>query len=484
MTVYNKGGELIRMLRLLLGQAGFRRGMDLYFARHDGQAVRVEDFIAAMEAANNWEAAPFMGWYQQAGTPVVEVQEQWSPEKKEFRLLLKQGPKALLIPLLTALYNSQGHALPLTLRKEKGAPCERLLLLEEETQEFVFQNISEKPILSLLRGFSAPVKLRKKTTDEELAFLFARDQDPFNRWEAGQKLITGKLLEQLYGSGELTLDPRLPQAWRQILEEDQADPAWVALALQVPSPGMLAEEVQPILVEGICQVREFFKHELAIQLKPWFAQSYARMQDPAAYQFEATQVGKRALKNLALAYLAEAGELALALEQFLQASNMTDQLGALSALIDHPGPERDQALKEFERQWEKEPLVMNHWFSLQAGSRGMDADKIQNLMKHVAYDPQNPNKLRSLLGVFSNRNFKGFHQAEGQGYALLRTQIESIDPKNPQMAARLVQPLIHFRKFEGPRQELMQKELKTLFALPGISKNLYEIVAKGLGQEK
>ncbi|TCV90273.1 aminopeptidase N [Sulfurirhabdus autotrophica] len=495
-TIYNKGAEVIRMMHTLLGQEGFRKGMDLYFERHDGQAVTTDDFVKAMESANNRDLTQFRRWYTQAGTPEITTEGQYDQEKQVYTLTIKQTCPAtpgqphkepFHLPIAMGLLDDQGNDVPLQLEGEtQAAGTSRVLELCQAEQDYRFINVAQQPLPSLLRGFSAPVKLHSKTSHEALAFLLANDSDAFNRWEAGQRLAGEIILGFVaaYRNGkEMTLDDTFVQAVAKSLESN-LDPALVAQLLTLPSELYLAELMTTVDVEGIHLAREFVRKTLAERLKGAFEKTYKTNSDSGAYRFESESVAKRSLKNLALSYLMTLNDTAsrrLCMQQFETANNMTDSIAALITLANQDCAERVPALAAFYEKWRHDPLVLDKWFGLQAMSQlhGTLAE-VQALTLHPAFEIKNPNKVYSLIGALTRSNPVRFHDASGDGYLFLADKVLQIDAFNPSVAARMLGALSRWRKFDEKRQILMKAQLQRILAQPGLSKDAYEVVSKSL----
>ncbi|MEE9927226.1 aminopeptidase N [Microvirgula sp. AG722] len=493
MTVYEKGAEVVRMYHTLFGEDGFRRGMDLYFKRHDGQAVTCDDFRAAMADANGADLTQFGRWYSQAGTPEVKVSCQWSELGHTLTLTVSQSTPPtpgqadklpLHIPLAIGLLDPDGREFPLTLSSDAApGPTTRVLSVQEATQHFTFINIDRKPVPSLLRGFSAPVRLTYDYSDSELAFLLAHDRDDFARWEAGQQLAERMLLA-LYRASVDGLELAVPDdficACRAVLVDTALDPAFVALALVLPSENELLEKIDAADPERIRQVRAFARAELARQLRADLIAAY-ELNDIKPFSHE--HAGQRELKNLCLGYLAALDDplaIDLAVSQCRNADNMTDQIGALNALRDIRHPDRDAVFNEFAHRWIDDALVMDKWFALNAAShRGDTLQMVQDLLLHPAFSLRNPNKARALLGSFG-RNIAAFHREDGAGYRFMADQVLAVDAINPQVAARLVAAFNRWKRVDPARRQMMQAELERLIAHPALSKDVYEIVEKNL----
>jgi len=497
-TVYNKGAEVVRMIRNLVGAEGFRKGCELYFERHDGQAVTTDEFVAAMEGANDIDLTQFKHWYSQAGTPLVGATGEYDAQTARYRLTLSQQCPAtpgqeqkepFHIPVEVALLDTSGRPLVLQLEGENTAGGNhRLLELRENSQQFSFVGVKTNPVPSLLRGFSAPVKLDMARSDEELAFLFAHDPDPFNRWDAGQTLASQTLLQlvrRVQRVEELSLDDSFIDAFQATLEHSELDPALITQALTLPSESYLADQSDAVDVDAIHRAREFVRKRLAEELFDSFLNIYHRHDCDEPYRFDAASMAKRSLKNLCLAYLLETirGEARnVCFTQLEKSHNMTDTLAALSALAQHDWAETDDYLQRFYQQWQHDPQVIDKWFAIQAGSRLPGTlQRVKTLLQHPAFRLANPNKVRALIGRFCMANQVRFHAADGEGYRFLADQVLALDKINPQMAARLVSALSRWRRFDAPRQDLMQNELKRILSVPDTSKDVFEIVSKSLG---
>ncbi len=494
MTVYEKGAEVIRMLHSLLGQQGFRRGMDLYFDRHDGQAVTCEDFIQAMEDANGVELTQFMRWYTQAGTPRVAIETRYDPASNVFTLNCRQSTPPtpgqphkdpLLIPLAIGLIAQDGRAIPLQLKGESEPSGDtRVLRMTREEQSFRLINVSERPILSALRGFSATVKLRIGRPDAEWAFLWRHDSDAFNRWDAGQILASSLLLGQLR-STDPQPDPILIQGFGELLDTPLEDLSFTALLLILPEEDALAEQMEVIDVEGIHRTRKSIRTKLAQTLADRFLNCYRNHHHPEeAARTDAGAIGCRRLKNVCLAYLATLEQEALRKvvhEQFVQATNMTDQLAALRAIVHHDHPAKSDCLERFYQQWQQDPLVLDKWFAIQATDPSPGAlERVRRLLSHPDFALTNPNRVRSVLSAFSRQNPVHFHARDGSGYHLLADYLLQLDRINPQITARLAQPLTPWKRYDRHRQVLMCEQLERIRQGPELSRDLFEIVGKAL----
>ena len=506
-TVYEKGSEVVRMYETLLGRDGFRKGMDLYFKRHDGQAVTVDDFRAAMADANNVDLSAFAAWYSQAGTPEVTVSHEYDAAKQTVTLRCSQRTPPtpgqadkvpLLIPLAVGLLGPDGRDMPLRLAAGTAGTVDAagttaVLRLATASATFVFEGVAAKPVPSLLRGFSAPVKLASDLTQEQHAFLAAHDADPFNRFEAGQQLARELLLRLLaapdaaaQAAAGVALPPAFVATMTNLLvaaEAPGADKAFLARCLSLPSESELSELVPPPAdPDAIHAVRRGVVRALARALRPRLEAALAANTAPR-YSAEPPARAARALKNIALAYLASLEEPAVAdeaLRRFKAADNMTDQLAALAALCVWDSPHRAAALEAFAQQWRADPLVMNKWLGLQAMSDlPNNVARVRALMSHEAFDMKNPNKVYALIGGFCGCAVN-FHARDGSGYALLGDVVLQLDAMNPQVAARMVGGFSRWRKFDAQRQGLMKAQLERIVATKGLSENCFEIASKSL----
>ncbi len=501
LTVYEKGSEVVRMVRTLLGAEGFRQGSDLYFERHDGQAVTTDDFIKAMEDANGVDLTQFKRWYSQAGTPRLEVSDAYDEAARTYSLTFRQScpptpDKAeklpFVIPVELGLLDAQGNDLPLQLAGESSAVgSTRVLSVTEAEQTFVFQGIEARPLPSLLRGFSAPVKLSFPYDRDQLMFLMQHDSDGFNRWEAGQQLAV-QVLQELIGQHQLgqalQLDPRLLKALDTVLGDTSLDAAMVAEMLSLPGEGYLTEISQVADVDAIHAAREFARRQIAEHLfEPLWTRYQANraVSRNTAYVASAEHFARRSLQNIALSYLmlsAKPQVLEATLEQFEQCDNMTERLTALAVLVNSPfEAERAKALESFAEHFKDNPLVMDQWFSVQAASTlpgGLA--RVKALMQHPAFTLKNPNKVRAVVGAFAGQNLVNFHAADGSGYRFLADLVIELNALNPQIASRQLAPLTRWRKYDAARQALMKGELERILAAGELSSDVYEVVSKSL----
>ncbi len=495
-TVYNKGAEVVRMIETLVGRDGFRRGMDLYFKRHDGHAVTIEDFVAAMADANGTDFAHFLRWYKQAGTPELTISDRYDPAAKIYELTVSQSTaptpgqpdkEPLVVPLAMGLLRPDGTEMPTRLESESTARTgTRVLILTQAQQIFRFAGVPEKPVPSLLRGFSAPAKLKGVPLQRQ-KFLALNDADPFARWEAGQQVATELLLGMVGAhrrGAALQLDSELIAQMRRPLATADSDPAFAAEALMLPSESYLADQMEMVDVDGIHAARDFARTQIGASLATEFARAYEQLADRGAFQSDGRSIGRRALRNVALAYLTLSGGKAgitRAKAQFDAATNMTDMLAALNVLCDVEDAARTDALAKFYERWKNDDLVIDKWFSLQAmSSLPGTLARVKELTHHPAFTIKNPNRMRSLVGAFTQANQLRFHDATGTGYAFLADQVITLDRLNPLMASRLIQPLGQWRRQDEGRRALMRRELERVLALPDLSKNTYEMVTKSL----
>ncbi len=501
-TVYNKGAEVVRMIHTLLGAERFRKGSDTYFERHDGQAVTVEDFVTAMESAgdstNSIDLTQFMNWYHQAGTPNLEFTEQYDENKQQYTITLTQSctatpgqktKKEFHIPVKVALLNSNGETLNLNLKGEDSCNnvTECVLELKQQQQNFTFNDVTEKPVLSLLRGFSAPVKISTKRSHAELAFLFAHDNDDFNRWNAGQELVLDIILDKIkqHQTGhDLDLEQDYVTAFKKTLTNNLLDNALKAQALGLPSESYIADQCDTADTDAIHFVRNFIRKQLVINLETEFLGMYQQTELKGDYQFNDNDMGQRSIRNVCLSYLMELDNPdyhKLCAQQFEHSNNMTDVMAALNLLVDHENEYQQKSLNKFYDIWQHDTLVVDKWFAIQATSRLPGTlDKVKSLMQHPAFTIKNPNKVRALIGRFCMANIAQFHNADGSGYQFLADQVLALDKLNPQIAARLIQAFSQWRNYDESRQKLMKDNLNQIMSEESLSKDVYEIVSKTL----
>ncbi|WP_268797195.1 aminopeptidase N [Pseudomonas huanghezhanensis] len=505
LTVYEKGSEVVGMIHTLLGADGFRKGSDLYFERHDGQAVTCDDFIKAMEDSNGVDLTQFKRWYSQAGTPRLAVTDAYDAAAKTYSLTFRQTApttpgqpgnekKPFVIPVSLGLLDPEGTELPLRLQGEEAAVnTSRVLSVIDAEQTFTFVDIAEKPLPSLLRGFSAPVKLSFPYNRDQLMFLMQHDTDGFNRWDAGQQLsvqVLQDLIKQHQAGEPLQMDERLVTALNTLLNDESLDQAMVAEMLSLPGEAYLTEISEVADVDAIHAAREFARMQLAEKLADGLLKRYQAnraLSKATPYVAEAEHFARRALQNIALSYLMLVGKpevLAATNEQFETADNMTERLTALAVLVNSPFTEdKDKALSEFAESFKDNPLVMDQWFSVQAGSPlpgGLE--RVKALMQHPAFTMKNPNKVRALIGAFAGQNLINFHAADGSGYRFLAELVIELNGFNPQIASRQLAPLTRWRKYDDKRQALMKGELERIRASGQLSSDVYEVVSKSLAE--
>lgn len=512
-TVYEKGAEVVGMIRTLLGPERFRVGTDLYFDRHDGQAVTTEDFVKAMEDANGVDFTQFRTWYRQAGTPVLDVTGAYDQSAKTFTLNVKQSCPATPgqdqkdpyhMPLKVGLLDEEGNDIRFPVlgldvsSVDEASGFSAILNLTQAEQEFVFRGIESKPTPSLLRGFSAPVKLSYEYSREELRFLMSHDSDGFNRWEAGQRLaldVIQEIVGQIEAGEEVTVDEHLMAAFdanlTQALEGDKdpnLDKAMIAHMLVLPATSYLIEMSEVANVDAIHQAREAVRTAIAKKLSGLLLSVYKLNQKDVPYQAEAQQIAERALKNVALGYLMQPEDtemVNLCVDQYESATNMTDRSAALRALVGSAAEAaqepKEKALNDFYNRFQHEALVIDQWFAIQATcSLPGTLERVKALMDHDAFDIKVPNRMRGLVAQFAMNNIVNFHEASGGGYEFLADRVIELNGINPQMAARILSPLTRWRKYDEERQALMKEQLQRILEVEGISPDVYEIVTKSL----
>ncbi|MDQ6618097.1 MAG: aminopeptidase N [Pseudomonadota bacterium] len=500
-TVYEKGAEVIRMQRTLLNAERFRRGMDLYFERHDGAAVTCDDFVQAMEDASLETGGPdlreFRRWYAQAGTPVVRARGQYDTANRTYTLQVSQETPAtpgqphkepLHIPIAVGLVGPDGADVALTLEGESTQTATtRVLSLKQRRQEFRFVDVDAHPVPSLLRDFSAPVRLEFPYTEAELVFLASNDSDAVNRWDASQRIFVDAILALASAheaGGPLRLPTSLAQLANHLLRDVSADPSLLRLALTPPDLSYLAGLVETIHVESLVTAREFVVRELAMAARGAFEATYARSRVTAPYSPSQTQMGPRGLANLCLGYLCAINDdtaRALAVAQYDHCDNMTDAIGALAALNDGESREREALFARFEARWHDEPLVLDKWFALQAmAHHPATLARVRLLLDHPKFNVRNPNRVRSLLASFGLRNWSCFNARDGSGYALLADQVMRLDRLNPHLSSMLASAFNQWRRFAEPQRSLQHEALQSIAQLREISPDLGEIVTRNL----
>jgi aminopeptidase N len=495
-TVYEKGAEVVRMLKVLLGPGGFRKGLDLYFTRHDGEAATVDQFVQCFADANNADLAQFMRWYAQAGTPEVTASGHYDAATQSYRLDLQQSvpptpgqphKEPMVIPLALGLVGRDGRDMSLSL--ESGRPVVRgVVTLTQAVQSFDFTGVAEQPVLSLNRGFSAPIKLKSNVPAEDLKFLAAHDSDPFNRWQAVQTLANALLIENtatIRAGREPREDAGLTAALGALMAEPDLEPAFVALVLAMPSENDLAREIgQDIDPNAIFLARAWLRAALSSRLAPALRETYRRLDDGSPFSPDAASAGRRALKNACLDLLAAtaaASAIALATRQYHQATNMTDRMAALTTLSLYPVPERQAALDDFYRRYSGNPLVIDKWFGLQATIPDpATLDRVKVLMVHPAFSIANPNRVRALIGSFVQMNPTQFNRADGAGFEFLADTALALDSKNPQVSARITTAFRSWRALEPVRRARAETALRRIAAAPNLSRDLRDIIDRSL----
>lgn len=495
-TVYEKGAEVVRMVQTLVGREKFRAGMDLYFARHDGDAATVEQFIQCFADTSGRDMTQFMRWYSQAGTPEVTVNGCFNAERKSFTLECKQvvpptpgqpTKEPMVIPLALGLVGENGRDLPLAV-SGSGKIERGVLVLSEPAQTYEFTGIAERPVLSINRGFSAPIKLVTDLESDALAFLAARDSDPFNRWQALQTISMRVLIDNvaaLRAGRSPRSDDKLIAALASILDDSALEPAFVALALALPGEGDIAREIgRDIDPDAIFRARTDLRAEIGMRLAVPLSTLYERLTVGGSYTPDAASAGRRALRNVALDLLAAPGGaegIARAARQYEAADNMTDRFAALATLSLHKTRARKDALSDFCKRFEKDALVIDKWFALQATIPEYETlASIFALTQHAAFTMGNPNRVRALIGSFLMMNPTQFNRADGAGYHFAAEMIKLLDPLNPQVAARLATAFRAWRTMDAPRRAKAEAALKEIKALPGLSRDVGDIVERAL----
>jgi len=497
-TVYDKGSEVVRMIRTLIGPATFRKGMDLYFKRHDGQAATVEQFVQCFADVSKREVfAQFMRWYSQAGTPEVKVAPHYDARAKTYRLDVTQtvpptpgqpDKAPMVIPLAIGLVGTNGGDLPLLL---DGRPLDRgVLELTRPNHTFIFTGVAQRPVPSLNRGFSAPIKLALPIEPDDLRFLAAHDTDQFNRWQAVQTLAM-TLLKANVAALRAGVAPReddgLMAALGAILNDESLEPAFIALTLSPPAEADIAREIgSDVDPDAIFAARRRLRAAIGARHRAALADTYRRMITPGPYRPDASSAGRRALKNACLDLLAMTAAdeaIARANAQYLNADNMTDRMAALETLSLHDRPERAAALDDFYKRYADDPLVIDKWLALQAViPEPTTLDRVQALTQHPAFSIANPNRIRALIGTFAQANHTQFNRSDGKGYDFVADFVVALDPKNPQVAARLMGAFRSWRALEATRRARAEVALRGVAAAPALSPDLGDIIARTLAE--
>ncbi len=498
-TVYEKGAELVRMLRVLLGAENFRKGMDLYFSRHDGQAATVEQFVQCFADVSSTDLTQFMLWYSQAGTPEVVATGSYDARAKSYRLELAQSipptpgqpsKQPMVVPLAVSLVGREGRDLPLKL--DDGRTVERgVLTLTKSVETFVFADVAEQPVASLNRGFSAPIKLSANLSADDLRFLAAHDADPFNRWQALQTLATRLLLDNTAASRAsrpARHDPGLLDALGATLADGALEPAFVALALTLPGEAEIAREIgHDVDPDAVFAARAALRAAVGEYLAGPLFDHYRRLSESGPYRPDAASAGRRMLRNTCLDLLVATQQpeaISLAARQYQAADNMTDRMAALSALSLCDVPERAAALDDFYARYADDPLIVDKWLTLQATvPEPATLDRVRALTSHRAFSFANPNRVRALIHAFALANQKEFNRADGAGYDFIVETVLALDPKNPQLAARLVSALKNWRMLEPVRRERAEAALRRVATAPSLSPDVGDIVRRALAKD-
>ncbi len=504
LTIYEKGSEIVRMIHTLLGAQLFRQGADHYFETNDGKAVTIEDFVASMAQVSGRDFSQFMRWYRQAGTPNLKVSGEYDERAETFTLHFAQNcrPTAeceeklpVQIPVSMGLLGDAG-ALPLAIKgKEADAETsdntQMVIEITEAEQSVTFENVKEKPVPSLLRGFSAPVKLSYAYSRDDLMRLMQNDDDGFNRWDSAQHLATlviQEVMAALVNEPTPKVDDRLIEAYRAILQDETLDPAMVALMLTLPGEAFLAESSQLVDVDSIHHARNRVERKIAQSLYAELLDTYKRLQTDKPFSVAASDIAQRSLKNTALHYLMVGGKdeaVALCEAQFKTAKNMTDELCSFSEIVHAGKPSlaglKQECIESFYQKWRHEALVVNNWFSVQATCpQPGTLEKVIELTGHEAFDINNPNKIRAVIAGFAARNPVNFHRLQGDGYQFLADNIIHLNKTNPQIASRLITPLTKWKRFDDTRKGLMKAQLERIGSQENLSKDVFEVISKSL----
>lgn len=490
LTVYEKGSEVIRMMHTLLGEDGFQKGMKLYFERHDGTAATCEDFVSAMEDASGVDLTQFRLWYSQSGTPKVTVSSEYNSDAKTYALTIEQvteptnnqsEKQPLHIPFDIELYDSKGDVIELVV---EGKPVHHVLDVKDAKQTFIFENVPEQPVPSLLREFSAPVILEYDYQDQELIFLMVHARNEFARWDAGQMLLAKYIrsnVQAIQSGDAVTISDAVIDAFRGVLLSSELEPAFIAEVLALPSHNEVSGWYQCVDVDAIALVLKSIKETLASSLEDELLAVYRSLQQEK-YTVEHEAIGKRSLRNTCLSYLAHTAQGNQLVEaQYRSANNMTDTMAAMSAANQAQLPCRETLMADYSDKWKHDGLVMDKWFMLQGTNPAENAlEVIQQTMKHEAFSLKNPNRTRSLIGAFLANNPVRFHAKSGEGYRFAGEILRELNSSNPQVASRLIDPLLKFRKYDVERQALIRKELEALKSMDNLAKDLYEKVTTAL----
>jgi aminopeptidase N len=490
LTVYEKGSEVIRMMHTLLGEDKFQAGMRLYFERHDGTAATCEDFVSAMEDASGIDLKQFRLWYSQSGTPTLTVTDSYDESAKTYTLNVSQQTQptqdqtekqALHIPFDVELYDEKGNSLEL---RCNGIELNNVLNVTQSEQEFVFENIPSKPVPSMLREFSAPVRLEFDYSDEQLAFLMINAKNDFAKWDAGQMLLAKYIksnVNSVQSGSSVELPSLVIDAFRGVLLNKDLEEAFIAEALSLPSFNEVAGWYKTVDVDAVCDVLKDIKSLLADALQDELSALYHTLTQ-ADYSIEHDAIGKRSLRNLCLQYLVNVDEYQyLAEQQYRDANNMTDSIAAMTAANSASLSCRQLLMDDYSEKWSHDGLVMDKWFALQGANPAINAlENVKYCMSHKAFSLSNPNRTRSLIGSFLNMNPRRFHDISGEGYQFAGEILTQLNESNPQVASRLIDPLLKLKKYDEKRQELIKVELNKLRSLDNLAKDLFEKVTKAL----
>ncbi|HCG6539301.1 TPA: aminopeptidase N [Vibrio parahaemolyticus] len=492
LTVYEKGSEVIRMYHTLLGEEGFQKGMKLYFERHDGTAATCEDFVSAMEDATGVDLKQFRLWYSQSGTPTLRVNSEYNAEAKTYALTVEQfteatqdqaEKQALHIPFDIELYDSKGQIIPLTIN---GESVHSVLDIKQDKQTFVFENVADQPVPSLLREFSAPVKLEYDYSDAELIFLMKHATNDFARWDASQMLLAKYIRQNVTNvqtGSEVQLSEDLIDAFRGVLLDENLEPAFIAQVFSLPSINEITGWYKQIDVDAVDTVLNSITVSLSAALEDELSATYHTLKQ-AEYTIDHAAIGKRALRNQCLQFLAHTDKgNTLVKAQYEAANNMTDTIAAMSAANSAQLECREELMADYSDKWKHDGLVMDKWFALQGTSPAEDAlEKVKATMNHEAFSLKNPNRTRSLIGSFLAANPVRFHDKSGSGYQFAGEILRQLNDSNPQVASRMIDPLLKFRKYDEARQAMIRAELEKLKAMDNLAKDLFEKVTKALDE--
>ncbi len=492
LTVYEKGSEVIRMYHTLLGEEGFQKGMKLYFERHDGTAATCEDFVSAMEDATGVDLKQFRLWYSQSGTPTLRVNSEYNAEAKTYALTVEQfteatqdqaEKQALHIPFDIELYDSKGQIIPLIIN---GESVHNVLDIKQDKQTFVFENVAEQPVPSLLREFSAPVKLKYDYSDAELIFLMKHATNDFARWDASQMLLAKYIRQNVNNvqtGSEVQLSEDLIDAFRGVLLDENLEPAFIAQVFSLPSINEITGWYKQIDVDAVDTVLNSITVSLSAALEDELSATYHTLKQ-AEYTIDHAAIGKRALRNQCLQFLAHTDKgNTLVKAQYEAANNMTDTIAAMSAANSSQLECREELMADYSDKWKHDGLVMDKWFALQGTNPAEDAlEKVKATMNHEAFSLKNPNRTRSLIGSFLAANPVRFHDKSGSGYQFAGEILRQLNDSNPQVASRMIDPLLKFRKYDEARQAMIRAELEKLKAMDNLAKDLFEKVTKALDE--